>query len=209
MECNCPYKCVRVIEEENRGEYLYRKEIINGKEHGGESELLIVNCYSTFSGDWLGGEDVAKMLCEKYSLTQLQKHEPGHSVCSIGFNVEEQKWYGFSRRAIYGFGIGSEVSKGDYAYTPKTVDELYELITKVDEDGYVWHAKEDVIKLDKSIEIRHRQAMIVGERDDGSLITKDDDEYYTQVINTGKGHWVAESLEDAKQMAKDFSEGAS
>lgn len=32
---------------------------------------------------------------------------------SIGFSEDEQKWYGWSHRAIYGFGIGYEVKEGD------------------------------------------------------------------------------------------------
>ena len=44
---------------------------------------------------------------------------PGHKVQSIGFSEEEQKWYGWSHRAIYGFGVGSKVKKGDCAYNGK------------------------------------------------------------------------------------------
>ena len=39
---------------------------------------------------------------------------------SIGFSEKEQKWYGWSHRAIYGFGIGSKVKKGDCGYNGKT-----------------------------------------------------------------------------------------
>ena len=39
-----------------------------------------------------------------------------HSGASIGFSEEEQKWYGWSHRAIYGFGVGSKVEKGNIAY---------------------------------------------------------------------------------------------
>jgi hypothetical protein len=31
----------------------------------------------------------------------------------LGFSEEEQKWYGWSHRAYYGFGIGYEVKEGD------------------------------------------------------------------------------------------------
>ena len=42
-----------------------------------------------------------------------------HSVCSIGFCEKENKWYGWSHRAIYGFGIGSTCEKGDVHYAPR------------------------------------------------------------------------------------------
>ena len=34
-------------------------------------------------------------------------------TCCIGFCEREQKWYGWSHRAIYGYGIGAEVHEGD------------------------------------------------------------------------------------------------
>lgn len=37
---------------------------------------------------------------------------------NVGFSEADQKWYGWSHRAIYGFGIGSTVKKGDIAYEP-------------------------------------------------------------------------------------------
>ena len=52
-----------------------------------------------------------------------------HKVADIGFSPKEQKWYGWSHRAIYGFGIGSEIKEGDCGYeksgawTAKTLNE--------------------------------------------------------------------------------------
>jgi len=34
-------------------------------------------------------------------------------VCSIGFCKKDQKWYGWSHRAIFGFGIGSTIDSED------------------------------------------------------------------------------------------------
>lgn len=53
---------------------------------------------------------------------------PGNNVPSIGFSETEQKWYGWSHRAIYGFGVGSKVKKGHAGYkgkewTAKTLDD--------------------------------------------------------------------------------------
>ncbi len=46
---------------------------------------------------------------------------------SIGFSEKEQKWYGWSHRAIHGFGIGDEVEKGDVmtssGWTPEYLKE--------------------------------------------------------------------------------------
>ncbi len=48
---------------------------------------------------------------------------------TIGFSEKEQKWYGWSHRAIYGFSVGDKIKKGDIVYdtlgetTLKTLDE--------------------------------------------------------------------------------------
>lgn len=42
----------------------------------------------------------------------------GSDTATIGFSKKEQKWYGWSHRAIYGFGVGAEVEKGS------TIDSL-------------------------------------------------------------------------------------
>lgn len=41
-----------------------------------------------------------------------QKAKPSHNVHSIGKSDADGKWYGWSHRAVYGFGVGDEV-KGD------------------------------------------------------------------------------------------------
>ena len=51
-----------------------------------------------------------EMYVDKYGLSQIQTYND-NKVCSIGFNEKEQKWYGWSHRAIFGFGIGSEVKE--------------------------------------------------------------------------------------------------
>lgn len=43
----------------------------------------------------------------------LDKHGIKSERVGLGFSEKEQKWYGWSHRAIYGFGIGSEVKDGD------------------------------------------------------------------------------------------------
>lgn len=48
---------------------------------------------------------------------------------AIGFSEKEQKWYGWSHRAIHGFSVGEKIKKGDVVYdtlgetTLKTLDE--------------------------------------------------------------------------------------
>lgn len=43
--------------------------------------------------------------------------DPNPHRGSIGFSEKEQKWYGWSHRAMYGFGIGDTVKAGDVIAT--------------------------------------------------------------------------------------------
>ena len=43
-----------------------------------------------------------------------------------GYSPRDQKYYGWSHRGIYGFGIGSKVKKGDLAYIPSIMEEMRE-----------------------------------------------------------------------------------
>lgn len=65
----------------------------------------------TFDGDYIGKQSNAEDLKEMGIVPE--KAHPNDSVCSIGFCEKENKWYGWSHRARYGFGIGDEVKKGD------------------------------------------------------------------------------------------------
>lgn len=43
-----------------------------------------------------------------------EKSKPEHCVNSIGFSEREQKWYGWSHRAISGFGKGDMIFEPDF-----------------------------------------------------------------------------------------------
>lgn len=67
--------------------------------------------YSDLDGGYVGNEDFVKTLLKKGIVPE--KAQQDHNTCSIGFCDEEQKWYGWSHRAMYGFGIGHKCKKGD------------------------------------------------------------------------------------------------
>ncbi len=52
----------------------------------------------------------------KIDIKKLEKRQalsPTSGPEQIGFDPKTQKWYGWSHRGIYGFGIGHTVKKGD------------------------------------------------------------------------------------------------
>ena len=63
-----------------------------------------------------------EMYVDKYGLSQIQTYND-NKVCSIGFNEKEQKWYGWSHRAIFGFGIGSVVEEGSCCASSGYIDD--------------------------------------------------------------------------------------
>jgi len=85
-------------------------------------EEVVVSAAYTPSGDYLGNTRMARFLIIKHGI-KPEKSKPSHKVCSIGFCEREQKWYGWSHRAIYGFGIGDVVKEGDCTASSGWTDE--------------------------------------------------------------------------------------
>jgi hypothetical protein len=172
--------------------------------------------YSKVDGSYLtrvGMENEVKYLL-KYGITeQIQSSSPHHNIASIGFNPIEQKWYGWSHRAIFGFGIGGECKKGMCHYVPSNKEEFME------DELRFWG--------DTDMEDTHKLNPTVRETtQDGELGTIVEYTYSDNIPNKsnrgkigsmftpypsewGKGEWTATTLEEAKEMAIDFSNGVS
>ncbi len=143
--------------------YVVRHELIDGRQYGGE-DCTMVSAY-TPDGAYIGDSKWAYRLCTirgiKPEVPQSESADGDIAnrgrgfTCSIGFCAREEKWYGWSHRAIYGFGIGSTVQRGDCAYTPGTVEELFLSIVTPDEDGWAWQPVDHVEKIPGGVRIRH------------------------------------------------------
>lgn len=60
-----------------------------------------------------GEPDVVKALI-KFGITEkLQANKKNATMTTLGFNPDKNKWYGWSHRALAGFGVGHVVKKGD------------------------------------------------------------------------------------------------
>lgn len=77
--------------------------------------FLVTSAHSLHDNAYIGDPKMAKTLWEKYGIETFELADPSHTVCSIGFSRTNQKWYGWSHRAIFGFGIGDKVKEGDCA----------------------------------------------------------------------------------------------
>lgn len=74
--------------------------------------VTVVFAY-TPEGHYIGDAECAQFLVDTHGI-RPELAIPQRQRCSVGWCEREQKWYGWSHRAIYGFGIGSVVDSADH-----------------------------------------------------------------------------------------------
>lgn len=161
----------------------------------------------TKKGEYIGSRKDAERLCQKHGILP-EKADEKHVVCSIGFCEAEQKWYGWSHRAIYGFGVGSEVKRGDCAYHPTDKDDFLNDMVNF------WSDEDRLDVSGKRTEIDGEPGVLVswtyGDNIPNEALRGETNSMFSAYPREwGRGEWVAETLEDARQMAVDFAEGVS
>ena len=175
------------------------------------------NSYITFEGL----EKDMKFLADREITKQLTH--------GVGFSPKDNKWYGWSHRAIFGFEIGSTCKKGDCHYRSRDKKDFLEQMLSFWSDAKHLnikgrHDKEEIIY---SIPIdpgeAEQKSLPSGKFQEGVYIswTYDNTIPNERLRNRlsgcfqpypdqwGKGEWVAKTMKDAKQMAIDFSRGVS
>ena len=163
----------------------------------------------TPAGHHIGNPRTARFLCVKRGI-RPEVAEPERLAenprlsCTVGFCPREQKWYGWSHRAIFGFGIGSTVKKGDCAYVPSSPEELIEdhvdfFSSIYKDDPEDWNRRRAELQAECSIAV-DRSGIYIGR----GIETGD-----AEFRPVGRGEWTAETLEDARQMACEFAESVS
>ena len=163
-----------------------------------------------------------KKFLKKHGI-QPQLRGPDHNVPSIGFSEKEQKWYGWSHRAIYGFSIGYTVKRGSCGFTADSpedmIDDYANFFADISKECVEQHRAECQILDDRSgIRILHAPMMIpMAENHEEMAAAIEDgttDELPLENIapefsirKCGRGEWTAKTMKDAWQMACDFAEG--
>lgn len=85
-----------------------------------EDEPTKIKAYYTPEGDYIGDSRIANYIVRKRGI-KPEKSRPDHCVCSIGFCERDQKYYGWSHRAMCGFGVGDKLFEErftDDTFTP-------------------------------------------------------------------------------------------
>lgn len=103
------------------GGYNVEERLVSGVPYGNPDFKMKVALTVT-AGDYIGNPKFAYRLCKSRGIIP-EKASPDHNVCSIGFCPTNNKWYGWSHRAIYGFGIGDVVKEGDCTASSGFTDE--------------------------------------------------------------------------------------
>lgn len=123
----------------------------------------------------------------------------------VGFSPKDNKWYGWSHRAIYGFTIGSTCKKGDCHYRAANIeDEIEAAIAFWSDDVHTNLKAEDMGN--GEIEVTWDYSNKIPNKSMRGNISGVGWHYK---LPFGRGEWTAKTMEDAKQMAIDFNEGVS
>jgi hypothetical protein len=157
--------------------------------------------YSKFDGSYItrvGMEKNVEFLADR-EITEELTH-------GVGYSPKDNKWYGWSHRAIFGFEIGATCSKGDCHYFPTNEAEAIEAALRF------W-GSEDYHDL-TAVKVREGVLLVswtYGDKIPNNSLhgTAGSVESYYDAKFSGRGEWTAKTMEDAKRMATDFNEGVS
>ena len=188
-----------------------------------DSEWIMNSAFSTIDNGYIGNVEHAEDLEARGIRPQLVQpfdpDQPGRT-CQIGFCEAENKWYGWSHRAMFGFTIGSEVKKGDCAYNANTDEEFIEEALAWCSDDTKTDLRASKILIDDEYEgvdgqtsceyVRVYWTYMDNFPNEKMHWVEGSSKYYRHPrTNPPRGEWVAKTMEDAKQMAIDFAEGVS
>lgn len=166
--------------------------------------------YSKVDGAYLtrvGMEEDLNFLLKRGITEQIQDGYGEPKTCCIGFNPVEQKWYGWSHRAIFGFGIGSECKQGNCGFEPSNKKEF------IEKEMSFWGDCEYAVNGVVDYEEKENGILIIyiynNEVPNEKLRGTKYEHFSKYPTNWGKGEWTAKNIKDAKQMAIDFARSVS
>lgn len=209
------------------GEYHYYKSALKAIDENFnirisflDNNIIMYIALSKFDGSYVGRiESAYELLLKGLTYIQSKHDDPENeyangefkvlSAC-IGYNKKEQKWYGWSHRAIKGFGIGDKIKRGYIGYKPKDQEDF------INCEREFWRSQSHSYP-DYSLIIDEESKKSIGvkltwqyhndERCPNEKLRNTKSEMDIHFPNEwGKGEWTAKTLEDARQMAIDFAE---
>lgn len=128
----------KVLKKERLDTYELVTEQMDWNDDKGNPGVM-TSAYN-LKGYYIGNPKDAKVFADKGIVPEVAKTDD--KVCSIGFCEKENKWYGWSHRAMYGFGIGDVVKEGDCAATSGYIE------------GYLEKHPEDDVRIPVGFEVK-------------------------------------------------------
>jgi hypothetical protein len=176
--------------------------------NGAPTDLEWVAGYAP-DGSYIGAEKDVRYLVEDLGIAPQLAHK-GDKVCSIGWCEKDQKWYGWSHRAICGFGIDSIVRYGDCAYEAPNADAFGRSIMEFFCDSE-WHEN---CNHRPSVDADGVQGVLVSatynDRVPNEKLHSTVYSHFSPYPSKwGRGEWVAGDVNDAKEMAIAFANAVS
>ena len=176
---------------------------------GASDQTVIMEVAYTPDGNYIGTPEFAAFLCGKRGIAP-ETITPNGKVYCIGFSGRDQKWYGWSHRAVYGFGIGSKIESSDCAYEPKNKEDFRQNCLRFwqsDNHAKVWAvADERGPEGELGVLTSWEYADTVPNK---KLSSKISGVFSAYPDEWGLGEWEAKTLDDAKRMAIAFAESVS
>lgn len=140
--------------------------------------------------------------CVEKELTDLFSTGGPKCTINVAYSPIDNKWYGWSHRALFGFTKGSQVKKGTIAYNPANKEDYMDNMLNFWKDADTKNIRiEDIT--DKGFKIVWEYSDNIKNKD---LRGQTHYEYEKFPNKFGKGEWEAKTMNDAKQMAIDFAE---
>lgn len=158
-------------------------------------------------GHYIGGEKHTRYLVEEKGIAP-EVAKPSDRVCSVGFCKAEQKWYGWSHRAIFGFGIGTTIKRGDLAYRAPTPEAYGQQMLDFFLDDEKWHRDRSYRPSVDADGVRGvlLEAVYTDAVPNERLRGTKYELFRPYPVSFGRGEWVVETMEDARQAACDFAD---
>jgi len=192
---------------------------IEHRDYGGDEKTAVY--VSKIDGSYITHVGMENQLKMYYNLgirhhIQGMPESNGEGTVCIGFNPEENKWYGWSHRAIYGFTIDSICKHGDCHFKPGNVKEFIKSCASFWGDSE-YSCGDDNAIVTKGLDYDDKtevEGVLVSytynDKVPNEKLRETKYEHFSPMPKTwGKGEWVAKTIEEAKQMAIDFAEGVS
>lgn len=170
------------------------------------AQVITMKIARTPEGRYIGDPKTAHYLCKKRGIAP-ELADPNDNVCSIGFCEREQKWYGWSHRAIYGFGVGSHIKQGDCGYVPKDKEDFRLACIRWWKDDH--HDQVIAYEITGGLgELGIRTQWTYSDNvPNENLRSAEGGDFVPYPDEFGRGEWIAATMDDARQMACDFAEG--